>query len=54
MEKLDLLNSDLLDNQFYPLKQINRNSNKVINILISGYTYSTGIVQPLSQVNYSK
>lgn len=54
MEQLDLLNSELLENQFHQLKNISRDNDKNNNVLISGYTYSTGVVQPLSKVNYSK
>ena len=50
MENLDLLNSELLENQFSELKNIRRDSNKNNNIIISGYTYSTGLVQPLSEI----
>lgn len=54
MEQLDLLNSELLENQFYHLKNISRNDEKDLKIVISGYTYSTGVVQPLSKIENVK
>lgn len=54
MENLDLLNSELLENQFYHLKNISRDNNHKNNVVISGYTYSTGAVQPLSKIENKK
>lgn len=54
MEHLDLLNSELLDNQFYKLKNISRVDNQKNTIVISGYSYSTGVVQPLSEIKKQK
>lgn len=50
MENLDLLNSELLENQFYHLKNIGRYNNEKKEVVISGFTYSTGVVQPLSKI----
>lgn len=50
MENLDLLNSEFLENQFNLLKDISRNKYSSNNLVISGYTYSTGVVQPLSEI----
>jgi hypothetical protein len=54
MENLDLLNSELLENQFYILKDIGRNYNQNNNTIISGYTYSTGVAQPISKIEIIK
>ncbi len=53
---IDLLNYDLLDDclkQFSPMKyneSIFDKSNESQNYVLSGFSYSTGVIQPLSKV----
>lgn len=47
---LDLLNSELLESQFYHNLDINELYKNNNSVLISGFTYSTGVVQPLSEI----
>jgi hypothetical protein len=54
MEQLDLLNSELLENQFHYLENINRDDSRKNNVVISGYSYSTGVVQPFLKIENKK